>query len=74
MPCRVGMTTNPERREREWRAEYPSLWGWTVEGGNYTKNQAQDRENQLAVQYGCQAHPGGDGSESDNWYVYWFYY
>ena len=65
MPCRIGITTDPARREREWRRRYPGL-RWRKLRSGLTRAQAQQQENQLAVQAGCQAHAGGSKAENPN--------
>ncbi len=74
MACRIGITTDPERREGEWRAEYPGLYGWEVFDWYDTKTAAQAAETYLARLHGCQASPGGGGEEYAQWAVYRFYY
>ena len=71
MACRVGMTTDLAERKRYWQSIYPTLRDWGSEGP-YTKSRAQSRENQLAAAWGCDAHPGGSGSDYIDWHVYWF--
>lgn len=74
MACRVGITTNPERRKQEWISEYPNLTGWTILGSYSSKSAAQDRENREAASRGCVSSPGGSGPEYATWYVYYFRY
>lgn len=74
MACRVGITTNPERRKAEWEREYPNLTNWQILEIHATKSDAQAAENRLAKQLNCVAHPGGHGSDDDTWYVYYFEY
>ena len=74
MACRVGMTTNPGRRKREWEREHPTLRNWTILGRYKTKTKAQQVEKMLAKRHGCVFYPGGDGDENDNWVVYKFDY
>ena len=72
MACRVGITTNPERRKKEWQQEYPHLWDWTIIAKYGTKSAAQARENQEAKRRGCASSPGGGGPEVATWHVYFF--
>lgn len=74
MACRVGITTDPERRKSEWEREYPNLTNWQILEEHYTKSAAQAAEDRLAKKYGCVAHPGGDGPDYATWYVYYFQY
>ena len=73
MPCRVGITTDPVRRKKEWESEYSSLRNWQTYGPYTTRQKAQEKENQLAVIYGCASHPGGrEPDDSAYWYAYKF--
>ena len=74
MACRVGITTDPRRREEEWRQKYPNLHGWEILGKYPTKSDAQEREKQEAGRRGCVAHAGGDDPDYANalWHVYYF--
>ena len=74
MSCRVGITTDPERREREWRRIHSSLWDWQILGDYWTKSAAQAREDLQAARRGCVHGPGGAGDEYDHWFVYLFRY
>ncbi len=73
MKCRIGITTDLERRKAEWQREY-NLYNWQVLGTYGSKTEAQQAENRLSQQHGCQAHGGGDGNEYDTWCVYRFDY
>ena len=70
MPCRVGITTDPERRKREWINHYGSINNW-MQWGPYTRDHAQNEENRIAHAYNCVSHPGGPES-GHSWYVYKF--
>lgn len=74
MACRVGITTNPGRRKREWESEYPTLRNWRIVSRHKTKSAAQAAEDRFADSYGCDASPGGAGPEHANWCVYVFEY
>ena len=74
MACRVGITTDPERRKQEWEREQPTLRRWRILSTHRTRSAAQTRENQEARNRGCQAHPGGPGPERATWRVYYFEY
>lgn len=73
MACRVGITTDPERREQEWRNKYPRLRNWGVAGPYRTREKAQQAENRLADRHGCRSHQGGRDARGP-WYVYKFHY
>lgn len=74
MACRVGITTDLDRRKAEWKQEYPNLRNWKIENEYETKTEAQAEENRIAKKRGCKSSPGGDGDEHATWYVYSFEY
>ena len=74
MPCRVGITTDPEERRRHWQSQHPTLRNWQILSTHPTKAAAQNRENEEARRRGCQASPGGAGPENAIWSVYYFDY
>ena len=73
MACRVGITTDPERRRQEWESK-ANVQNWQIVGQGLTRQQAQNRENEIARQQGCEASPGGNDPDngSASWYVYRF--
>ena len=72
MACRVGIATNPERRKKEWKNEYPSLRNWKVVKTFESKSDAQAFETRLASDRRCVSSAGGDGKEHAAWSVYYF--
>ena len=74
MACRVGITTDPQRRKREWKAEHPRLWNWRILSRYYSKTAAQRRETAEANRRSCVSRPGGAGPEDATWFVYYFEY
>ena len=74
MSCRVGITTRPEGRKREWKLEHPSMSNWKIESKHSSRKEAQKEEDRLAVQRGCDSHHGGDDPDDPfaTWYVYYF--
>lgn len=74
MVCRIGITTDPDKRKKDWENQYPSLYDWKILEKCYSKYDAQNAENRFARQYGCESHPGGSGEEGGVWYVYKFSY
>jgi len=77
MACRIGMTTNPNQRKAYWESQYPTLKDWQILAGPIvSKTEAQKKETELANQYGCESHPGGDDPDSQgaSWYIYAFNY
>ena len=77
MACRIGITTDPDRRKQEWEAEHPLMTDWQIMGGPYVfKSDAQAEEDRLAALHGCEASGGGDDPDTpfSQWYVYGFNY
>ena len=74
MACRVGMTTDPEERERFWRNQHRTLHEWKIESRHRSKSAAQAEETRLANLHGCKHGEGGRGPELVTWYVYSFSY
>lgn len=74
MACIVGMTTNPDRRKKERKEEYPNLYDWRIMGTYGTKSEAQREENRIARRHGCDSGRGGAGPERATWHVYKFKY
>ncbi len=73
MPCRVGITTNPDARKAYWQNKVVGLKGWRILKRFGSKAKAQEYETWYASRYSCQASPGG-ASASGSWYVYRFDY
>ena len=76
MACRVGITTNPDRRMREWLGKHPHLTNWRVVGPYRTRKEAQDAESVLAFQLNCHSSHGGDNPDDSSapWWLYTFDY
>lgn len=76
MPCRVGMTTRPQTREKEWQAVVTGFKNWRILERVDGRDEAQRLENHYAKQYGCKASGGGDDPDKpgDKWFVYRFEY
>ena len=74
MTCQVGITTDPDRRRREWEGERPSLRNWQILGHYPSRTTAQQAENREARRRGCNSGVGGSGPERALWYVYRFDY
>jgi len=73
MPCRVGITTNPDERKAYWESQVVGLKNWSIIGQYSSKSQAQEHENRYARNTGCKAHAGGPDTRG-TWYVYRFDY
>ena len=80
MSCRIGITTDPDRRKKEWERELGSKMRsetWKILDSGLTKSEAQRKEDELASEKSCQASPGGSDVGDDNekiWSVYYFEY
>ena len=76
MACRIGITTNPEKRKEEWKRIHPTMRNWTIEASGLSRTAAQAIEDRLAKNRGCEASPGGREPENNrnNWSVYSFDY
>ena len=74
MPCRVGITTDPARREQYWRGKYPNLRNWLILGRYSSRDRAQRRENLEARKLGCAFSEGGKDPSNPGltWHVYYF--
>ncbi len=72
--CRIGITTDLERRKREWMSKYEekgkTIKSWTVLSVHKSKSSAQKAETREAKLQNCEAHPGGRNSNKEIWYVY----
>lgn len=73
MPCRVGITTNPDERKRYWQNRVVGFSNWRILGTYQSKQQAQEHENRYAHATGCIAHAGGPDVPG-KWHVYTFRY
>jgi hypothetical protein len=76
MGCRVGITTDPERRQSEWETVYKNLRQWQILGTYAKREDAQALETKTAEEHGCEASPGGNEPDNPNvqWSVYHFYH
>lgn len=74
MPCRVGISTNPDERKRYWSGRVTGLRDWRIVSRHSTKSAAQRAETDYAERSGCVANPGGAGPERATWLVYRFTY
>ena len=76
MGCRVGITTDPISRKKDWGLKYPRMKNWKVSKPYSSRKAAQAEETRLAARYGCDAHYGGRDPDntSAKWYVYRFNY
>ena len=73
MPCRVGITTDPDTRRAYWQNQVTGFTNWRILKSFRHRAEAQEYETQYAEKYGCQAAPGGADAPGP-WYVYRFDY
>ena len=73
MPCRVGITTNPDARRAHWQGQVVGFRDWRILKTFTNRSKAQEYETQYAARYGCQA-SGGGADAPGTWYVYRFDY
>ncbi len=74
MACRIGMTTNPDSRRKDWEREHKKITGWKILSTHRSKTAAQEAEKRLAKRHRCISYPGGSGAEKATWHVYKFNY
>jgi len=73
MPCRVGITTDPDRRKSEWESQVVGFRNWRLLKKFGSRKQAQEYEDLYASRYNCLASHGGMKTRGP-WYVYRFDY
>ena len=74
MPCRVGISTDPEgNRRRYWESKVVGFKNWQILKRFPDQAKAQEYETEYAARHGCKAHPGGPPAPG-TWYVYRFDY
>ena len=80
MPCRVGITTDPETRKGYWESQVVGLRNWTLtfvglkDAAQAEENRRKDRCDKLGNRGTCHSHRGGGDPDNRNWYVYEFDY
>ena len=73
MPCRVGITTDPEKRKSTWKNKVIGFRGFRIVKECLTRKEAQEIERQYAEKHGCIQHGGGRNAQPP-WIVYRFSY
>ena len=71
MPCRVGITTDPDTRKKYWENQVVGFSRWRILKSFSTKDAAQKFENEYSKKHGCKAHAGGPDTKG-TWYAYRF--
>ena len=83
MPCKVGITTNPEGRRLYWENQAAGFADWQILEVFRSKAAAKEYETAYALRHGCEAPLGAPDSpiigrkpatEYKWWYVYHFDY
>ncbi len=83
MPCKVGITTNPERRRLYWQERTTGFAKWEILEVFRSKAAAKEYETAYALRHKCEAVPSSSDTpsrgreptiEGEWWYVYHFEY
>jgi len=83
MPCRIGITTDPEGRQAYWQVHAPGFANWQILEIFRSKAAAKEYQTGYALRHGCEAALGEPdapvtarelATEHDWWYVYHFDY
>lgn len=72
MPCRIGITTEPQVRKRAWEDQVVNMRNWRILKRFQKFEDAQDYETKKAKEHGCRAAPGGGAGVTGPWSVYHF--
>ena len=48
MACRIGITTDTEKRKAYWKSQHPTLKDWRIIKVHKTKTEAQAAETKLS--------------------------
>ncbi len=74
MRKRVGITTDPEQRRKDWEKEYPTLRDWNIVKRELTYEEAQALENVYKSTKEYEGHEGGPPKAGRVYSVYTFSY
>lgn len=79
MPCKVGITTNPEARRVYWQNQATGFANWEILNIFRSKAAAEEYETAYALRHGCEAAPVdsdalGKAKESATEYEWWYVY
>jgi hypothetical protein len=83
MPCKIGITTNPEAKQVYWQNQTTGFANWQILEIFRSKTAAKEFETAYALRHGCEAELGDSdvpvtareaATEHDWWYVYHFDY
>lgn len=74
MDYRIGITTRPDERKKEWQKVYPHLREWVILDQVDSKKLAKEQELRLARLMDCiPSDPDRITEKGRLWYVYRFY-
>ena len=72
--CRIGMTTDLDRRKAEWIRDYKKIGfkviSWKILAKGLSREDAQPFETRVAQKQKCISSPGGGPSGKDKWSIY----
>jgi len=83
MPCRIGITTDPEGMRDYWQPQAPGFTNWEILSMFRSEAAAKEYETGYALRNRCDATLGGSEgprtareakTQYDWWYVYHFDY
>lgn len=79
MPCRLGITTDPEERRIYWQNQAIGFADWQILNSFRSKAAAKEYETGYALRNGCEAALGdsdatGTGREYEVQYNWWYVY
>ncbi|NWF77826.1 MAG: hypothetical protein HXY36_04455 [Chloroflexi bacterium] len=83
MPCRIGITTDPEGRREYWQKQAAGFDNWQILEIFRSRAAAKEYQTEYALRHGCEAALGDLdapvtarelATEHDWWYVYHFDY
>lgn len=72
--CRIGITTRPKKRYKEWISFYKKqgkkVVSWTILSKHFLRSSAQKMETKTAQKQNCASSPGGPSKIALWWFVY----
>jgi hypothetical protein len=83
MPCKIGITTNPESRRVSWQEQTEGFANWQILEVFRSKAAAKEYQTAYALRHGCEMELGDSDelrlakeptTEEEWWYVYHFDY
>lgn len=74
MLCKIGITTNPDKKLKYWQKKHSRVVNWNILETCETKSQARAKELQWAHRRRCETVPADKGDENATWHIYRFEY